>query len=181
MSHGKSQLRNHVGKICHLGLWCFLEDQILRHPPPTREFLSKLFCLQPGLERKFLLRRTCCRGKNCSDCNFSDFYSLSKGNQVSLVRIHFSHPESDGKSADADQGESNMWLPFRVAFAPPFPKRNLPFSGAGKRPVSMGSPTVSTERLYESTVFTPPDNWGQKAIGCTRRGSYSAKGRVPAF
>ena len=27
-------------------------------PPPTPEFLSKDFCLQPGLERKFLLRRT---------------------------------------------------------------------------------------------------------------------------
>ena len=33
-----------------------------------------------------------------------------------------------------DQGENQtcttLWLPFRVAFAPPFRKRNLPFSGA---------------------------------------------------
>ena len=30
--------------------------------------------------------------------------ALTKGNQVSLVRIHFSHPESDGKSADVGGG-----------------------------------------------------------------------------
>ena len=40
---------------------------------------------------------------------------------------------------------TKLWLPFRVAFAPLFPKGNLPFSGTGKRPVSMGSPTISTE------------------------------------
>ena len=40
---------------------------------------------------------------------------------------------------------TNLWLPFRVAFPPFFPKGNLLFSGAGKRPVSMGSPTISTE------------------------------------
>ena len=43
-------------------------------------------------------------GKNCSHCNFQDFHSLTKGNQVSLVRIHFSHPGSDGKSADVGVG-----------------------------------------------------------------------------
>ena len=32
------------------------------------------------------------------------FRPLSKENQVSLVRIHFSHPESDGKSADVGGG-----------------------------------------------------------------------------
>ena len=32
------------------------------------------------------------------------FTPLSKGNQVSLVRIHFSHPESDGKWADVGGG-----------------------------------------------------------------------------
>ena len=62
-------------------------------PPPTPELLSKDFCLQPGLGWKFLLRRTW-SGKNCSHCSFQDFQSLTKGNQVSLVRMHFSHPES---------------------------------------------------------------------------------------
>ena len=71
------------------------EDRIDPHgaPPPTPEFLSKDLCLQPGLERKFLPRRTCCRGQDCSHCSFQDFSCLAKGNQVSLMRIHFSHPE----------------------------------------------------------------------------------------
>ena len=43
-------------------------------------------------------------GKNCSHCSFQDFDSLTKGNQASLVRMHFSHPESDGKSADVGSG-----------------------------------------------------------------------------
>ena len=42
---------------------------------------------------------------------------------------------------------TKLWLPFRVAFAPLFPKGNLPFSGTGKRPVSLGNPTISTESL----------------------------------
>ena len=31
---------------------------------------------------------------DCSHCNFQDFQSLTKGNQVSLVRIHFSHNQN---------------------------------------------------------------------------------------
>ena len=38
------------------------------------------------------------QGKNCSHCSFQDFHSLTKRNQVSLVRMQLSHPESDGKS-----------------------------------------------------------------------------------
>ena len=34
----------------------------------------------------------------------SKTFTLSKGNQVSFVRIHFSHPESDGKSSDVGVG-----------------------------------------------------------------------------
>ena len=77
-------------------------------PPPTPEFLGKDFCLQPGLERKFLLQRTWprqtfCR-KNCSYCSFQDLY------QVSSARIHFSHPEWDGKSSNVGVGaESESW------------------------------------------------------------------------
>ena len=36
--------------------------------------------------------------------SFQDLHSLTKGNRVSLVRIHFSHPQSDGKSADVGVG-----------------------------------------------------------------------------
>ena len=43
-------------------------------------------------------------GQNLLPLQCQDFRSLSKGNQVSLVRIHFSHPESDGKSADVGVG-----------------------------------------------------------------------------
>ena len=42
--------------------------------------------------------------KNCSHRSFQDFHSLAKGNQVSSVRIHISHPESDGKSSDIGIG-----------------------------------------------------------------------------
>ena len=41
---------------------------------------------------------------------------------------------------------TKLWLPFCVTSPPPpFPKGNLPFSGTGKRLVTMGSHTVSTE------------------------------------
>ena len=33
------------------------------------------------------------------------FHSLTEGNQVCLVRTHFSHPESDEKSADVGGGD----------------------------------------------------------------------------
>ena len=34
------------------------------------------------------------RGKSCSRCSFQNFRSLTKGSQVSLVRIHFSHNQN---------------------------------------------------------------------------------------
>ena len=34
------------------------------------------------------------RGKNCSHCSFQDFRSLTKRNQVSSVRIRFSHNQN---------------------------------------------------------------------------------------
>ena len=53
-------------------------------PPTTPEFLTKVFRMQgePG------------RRKNCSHCNFQDFHSLNKENQVSLVRTFLSEPSS---------------------------------------------------------------------------------------
>ena len=77
--------------------------QVSSSPFCTRPFwrmpnsLVRIFRLQPGLERKFLLRRTCCWGENCSHCSFQDFHSLSKGNQVSLVRTFLSEPGSQSK------------------------------------------------------------------------------------
>ena len=61
--------------------------------------------LQPGLERKFPLGKTG-RGKICSHCNFWNFHSLTEGNQVSLVRIDFSHPESNGKASVVGVGSN---------------------------------------------------------------------------
>ena len=65
------------------------------HPQPQNSLL-RIFRLQPGLEWKFLLRRTWLR-QNCSYCSFQDFHSLSKGNQVSLVRTFLSEPGSKSK------------------------------------------------------------------------------------
>ena len=36
----------------------------------------------------------------CTQCSFQDSHSLSKENQVSLLKIFLSRPESDGRSAD---------------------------------------------------------------------------------
>ena len=67
-------------------------------PPPTPEFLSKDFCLEPGFGRKFLLRRTW-SGRRLLPLQLP-WLSLV----ASLVRIHFSHPESDGKSSGRNSG-----------------------------------------------------------------------------
>ena len=47
------------------------------------------------------------RSKTAPTANFKGFHSLTKGNQVSLVRIHFSPPESDGKLAGIGGGGRN--------------------------------------------------------------------------
>ena len=62
-------------------------------PGPNTRIPTKDFCLQPGLKSKFLLRITWL-GQQFSHCNFQDVRSLSEENQVSLLRISFSHPES---------------------------------------------------------------------------------------
>ena len=43
-------------------------------------------------------------GARIAPTDLHDFHSLTKGNQVSLVRIHFSHPGSDGKATDVGLG-----------------------------------------------------------------------------
>ena len=72
--------------------------------PPIPEFLSKDFCLEPGLEWKFLLslpKENLVRAKIAPTAISRTFTPLlRKTNQVSLVRVHFSQPESDGKSSD---------------------------------------------------------------------------------
>ena len=94
------------------------EDQILT-PTPTPDLLSRNFCLEPDLRWKFLLRRTWLGQKTAPTAIFQDFHSLSKGKQVALVRIHFSHPESDGKSADLGVGRERKISPkfFRPKFS----------------------------------------------------------------
>ena len=43
-------------------------------------------------------------------------------------------------------------MPFCVAFAPLFPKGNLPFSGTGNLPASLGSPTIRKGRTWAVAV-----------------------------
>ena len=57
-----------------------------------------------------LTKENLVEAKNRFHCNFQDCHSLSKGKQVSFVRIHFSHPESDGKSAYLWDGGGKMIL-----------------------------------------------------------------------
>ena len=71
----------------------------MRIKPP--EFL---FHLPPGLEWKFLLRRTWL-GQNCSHCSFLSFHSISKDNQVSLVRALLSAPGSKSRI-----GRLGVWV-----------------------------------------------------------------------
>ena len=51
-------------------------------------------------------------GKNCSDSNFQELHSLTDGNQVSLVRTHFSHNQN--------QMENRQTLGVGLRSQPPF-------------------------------------------------------------
>ena len=64
--------------------------RILRWRPPQPEVPTMNFCLDPGLERKFSLRRARSSQK-LLPCNLEDIALLTKGKQVSLVRTHFPH------------------------------------------------------------------------------------------
>ena len=64
---------------------------------PTPFRTSRIFRLQPGLETENSFQGEPGRGKTCSHCNFQNFHSLSKENQVSLVRTFLSEPGSLSK------------------------------------------------------------------------------------
>ena len=66
-------------------------------PPPTPEFLSKDFPSATRPRTEILTKENLVGTKNCSHCSFQDFHSLSKGNQVSLVRTFLSEPGSGSK------------------------------------------------------------------------------------
>ena len=93
--------------------------------------------------------------KNCSHCSFQDCHSLTKRNQVSLVRIHFSHPESDGKLSDVGWKATKEYLNhrgtkvrlFRVCFRAPF----LP-------PFSTLRPLLPPPPPPLSPIFRLPEN-----------------------
>ena len=72
------------------------------HPQPRNSLVRISVCNQVSNGNSYYGEPG--QGKNCSRCSFQDFHSLTKGNQVSLGRIHFSHPESDGKSSDVGVG-----------------------------------------------------------------------------
>ena len=86
-----------------------VQQQVIRirfwPSPPTPEFLSKDFCLQPGFEWKLLLRRTCCRGKNLLPLQFPGLSLPYEGKPGSLTEDSLlPQPESDGKSSDVGVG-----------------------------------------------------------------------------
>ena len=69
--------------------------------PPTPDFLSKDSYLEPGLGWTFLIRGTWSDSQDACRCKFQDFQqSLTMANQVSLLRIFLSEPDSNGKSSD---------------------------------------------------------------------------------
>ena len=75
-------------------------------PPPTPEFLTKDFCLQPGLKLKFLLRRTWLEHK-LLPLQFPGPllpYSGEPGFLTKDLLLPWVHPESDGKSSDVGVG-----------------------------------------------------------------------------
>ena len=68
------------GPFCKIPLkFClFYDDQTLT-PTPNPEFFTKDLHLQPGLEWKFLPRRSW-SGQELRHCNFRNFHSLNKEN-----------------------------------------------------------------------------------------------------
>ena len=76
---------------------------------------------------------------------------------------------SEGVSFRENQTCTKLWLPFCVAFAPLFPKGNVPFSSTRNPPASQGRPTISTESPeHESTVCPPPP--GTRGQNVTKNG-----------
>ena len=67
------------------------------HPAPTPDFLTKRVSLETSLDWTFLLLTM-----NCPE-----HYSLSKENQVSLLRILFSETGSERQLEDLSVGSAN--------------------------------------------------------------------------
>ena len=67
------------------------------HPQPQNSLL-RILRPRPGIEWKFLLRRTW-SGQSCSHCSFWGFHCLSKQHQVSLVRTLLSDQDPDQDTA----------------------------------------------------------------------------------
>ena len=68
-----------------------------RSPPPTPELLTKDFPSATRSRVEILTEENLVRAKKCSQCSFQDFSSLSKENQISLVRTFLSDPGSESK------------------------------------------------------------------------------------
>ena len=97
----EEKLRTTARQYCHCQV---LAGSDFDPPPPNPRIPYKgfFFCNQVSNGNSYLGEPG--HRKNCSHCSFQGFHSLTKGNQVSLVRNHFSHPESDGKSPDVGVG-----------------------------------------------------------------------------
>ena len=97
----------------------FPEDPILTPHPQPQNSQVRIYCLAPGLELAILTEENLVRTKNCCHCSFQNFHSFTKGNQVSLVRIHFSHPRI-GRKIPGCWGrgvESGSWNFLKIQFS----------------------------------------------------------------
>ena len=119
---------------------------------------SEIREIPPGLLQHVLTVLVCCfypcfhLGLGASDCSSGLAFGFTSPWTLlgSAARSSPTTRAKTGRTAHVlqlfeNQTCTKLWLPFRVAFAPLFPKGILPFSGTGKRPVSMGSHTISTE------------------------------------
>ena len=80
------------------------EDKISTPTQPQNSLL-RIFRLQPGLERNFLLKRTW-SGRKLLPLQFPG----RKDNQVSLARTFLCAPGSESESADLGAGVGQMFL-----------------------------------------------------------------------
>ena len=86
-----------------------VEDQMLT-PFPTPEFLTKEFPFAARSRMETLTKENLVGAQNSSHCSFQDLHSLSKENQVPLVRTFFLSQVQKVKSEDLGVGCGKMIL-----------------------------------------------------------------------
>ena len=121
------------------------------------------------------------RARNCSHCNFQDFHSLTKGNHVSWVRIHFStqnqmdNHQTFGrgrvgmlKNQCSQADNISMWTPLWVILS-------LGLAGRGPAAailfIACDTFSVSMRRHFWRGSQAPPSFWTLQRL------PYESKGR----